>query len=840
MVRFFAFIQRHPGKTLLSLLLLCLLCIPSFLSLQIRSDIESVLPDSDPQARAYKEQLSLFPGAGSGYLVMIDGPGPRQVIAHGLRLADTLKNALPGVRTVVGMDTAWINANGLWLLPPSFLELFSRHLKGAAPHDLLTAVNATLAEWEPDGADARAAGGRSPETWIRGWIDLFLLLRLSPDSMERAVPGALQDAFSGPPVQLSADGTSGWFALYLPGNEIKGRDEFEFVRRLIETVSRLNTGEVRASVTGNMVLAYEESNNIQSEINRATAVASLIMILFLILVFRELPQITAMAVSMAFATALAAGLTALLTGGTIHVITASFLLLLLGMGIDFSAFLVHSAIRSADPPRAVADALRPLALSAGTTVIVFLCLAFTGIPPLVQLGWVVALGLAVTLVISAVVAPAVIALFRSRIRPRPVRETARLSPRTFHVVTAILVVLAAGGIAAFFGSQMETDVRKLNIKRLPAARTLDRMVERFNLYPASLQMVCPRIDSLKSLTDGLRKDPMVSKVSSALDLVPAPAAVPAMEASLQRMRAPAARVRPDSDALKRELTLFSDGLAEYAQLAYVAGRFDLHHYLARETTPGSRLARLTEDLGTGKISGSSMARFETLVGGLLALRMERLCAQPPFTLDGLPAVMRERFFPEDEKSGASLVYVSLHRDIWKREVIDRVRQNLSPRYPVLTGSALLSNRVIDMVVHRGGLALLAALILCTLVLFLDLRSWRRAFFGMFPILAALCCGGYIFYTGHALGVPLLNYVSVCSLVLISGIGLEYSVHAFSSHGGDRAVVAKSLFTSGVLSILGFGGIAFCSHAGLRGFGLTLSLGLAICLVFSFIANAARE
>jgi predicted exporter len=111
---------------------------------------------------------------------------------------------------------------------------------------------------------------------------------------------------------------------------------------------------------------------------------------------------------------------------------------------------------------------------------------------------------------------------------------------------------------------------------------------------------------------------------------------------------------------------------------------------------------------------------------------------------------------------------------------------------------------------------------------------------MFPIMAAICASGYVFYTGKLLEIPLLNYISVCSLVLITGIGMEYSVRALAVDVEGRAVVAKSLFASGVLSIMGFGGIAFCSHAGLRGFGLVLCIGLVICLVFALVVNAAKR
>jgi hypothetical protein len=407
-IRFLAFFQHNPVTTLLILAALSALSVPFFISIHIRSDIESVLPKSIPQAQAFREQMRRFPGGGSGYLVLLEGPGPGAVTKFGLALADSLVRLLPGIRPVVGMDTAWVNKYGLWLVDPHFLKELAPQVQGTTPHDILAAVNTVLENWDPNTAGGRQQARRSPETWLRGWIDLLDILRLPADSLERAAPAALQNALSGPPIQLSADGKTGLLVLFQPAGL---DDEFVFVQQLQAAVSRMNTGAVRASVTGNMVLADEESRTIRSELNNGTLVATLLMIIFLIAIFRELPSIVAMAASMFFSTTVAAGLTAILAGGTIHVITASFLLLLLGMGIDYAAFLIHSGLRSETPIQAMAAALRPLAVGTATSIIVFLCLIFTGIPPLVQLGWVVALGLTITLAISAVVAPAVIGLY---------------------------------------------------------------------------------------------------------------------------------------------------------------------------------------------------------------------------------------------------------------------------------------------------------------------------------------------------------------------------------------------------------------------------------------------
>jgi hypothetical protein len=408
------------------------------------------------------------------------------------------------------------------------------------------------------------------------------------------------------------------------------------------------------------------------------------------------------------------------------------------------------------------------------------------------------------------------------------------------VSSIILILVALGGIWGLSRSHMETDMRALGRKKLAANQIMDRIVERFNLYPAALQIICHQPDSLAGLVAGLQKDPLVRDVASALDVLPPDHDIPLVAQAQHTLQLQAANVHPDPAALQRELRRFRLNLQESAQMAFLAGNFGLQQYLLQEAADSSRLARIEHLLAGGAIPAPQVSRFELIVGGQLKTRLDRLCAQPAFGLRDLPALLRERYYPIDDSSGSSLVYVSLHRDIWKREVFELVQRHLSPSFQGLTGSALLSHMIVDMVLYRGAIALVVALVACYLVLVLYLRSARRSLFGMLPILAAIASSGYVFYIGRLLGVPLLNYISVSALVLITGIGMEYSVRSLAADAAGRAVVAKSIFASGIFELLGFGGIVFCSHAGLRGFGLVLCLGLAICLIFSLIVNATKK
>jgi predicted exporter len=83
----------------------------------------------------------------------------------------------------------------------------------------------------------------------------------------------------------------------------------------------------------------------------------------------------------------------------------------------------------------------------------------------------------------------------------------------------------------------------------------------------------------------------------------------------------------------------------------------------------------------------------------------------------------------------------------------------------------------------------------------------------------------------------LSLFHIVSLQLMVGVGLDYALF-FARRGLDgeeRARTFRTLITCNVMTLLSFGLLAFCRTPLLRGFGITVAVGVvgAICLAFLF-------
>jgi predicted RND superfamily exporter protein len=197
-------------------------------------------------------------------------------------------------------------------------------------------------------------------------------------------------------------------------------------------------------------------------------------------------------------------------------------------------------------------------------------------------------------------------------------------------------------------------------------------------------------------------------------------------------------------------------------------------------------------------------------------------------------MIKDHYFPVDSNSKECLVYIYNHRDIWNPQINAKVKEHLVSKYPSITGVPYLSNLVVEMVLQRGTISLVLGIIACYFLLLIYFKNKKKALVGILPIFAGICHTGYIFYLGQHFNIPFYNYISVCSLTLLSGIGLDYTVYAMSITKSNVSTIGRSIFISGTTTILGFIGLATCSHAGLAGLGFALTIGLAVCMIFTFL------
>ena len=210
-------------------------------------------------------------------------------------------------------------------------------------------------------------------------------------------------------------------------------------------------------MTGRLVIDEVFARTGNSEAARKAAVQALAIVLVLLFVFRSGRVALALMALNGCATVLAMGALGF-AGVTLEGIASAMPTVLLSVGVATGVHVVLSWQRAAigiaperwelERTRAVTEAMRenavPITLSLLTTMVSFLCLNFSVSPPFRQLGNVTAGGLAITLVLTFTLLPAILlALPRPKSSRAPLGRPMAMLARIVTCHRRVLLVLLA-------------------------------------------------------------------------------------------------------------------------------------------------------------------------------------------------------------------------------------------------------------------------------------------------------------------------------------------------------------------------------------------------------------
>lgn len=132
-----------------------------------------------------------------------------------------------------------------------------------------------------------------------------------------------------------------------------------------------------------------------------------------------------------------------------------------GIAVDYGIHVYVAVRRSAEPAAAVRRIIRPVVLSALTTLSVFAAFLFAAVPGYRQLGMLALIGITLSAVAAFFVLPALIG---SRVSPPPLCAVSGPRPRRRHAVGWTLAFLVSLAVAAALALQVrfDPDVLKLD------------------------------------------------------------------------------------------------------------------------------------------------------------------------------------------------------------------------------------------------------------------------------------------------------------------------------------------------------------------------------------------
>lgn len=797
------------------------------LNFRVNADQASLIAPNAPFQQRYEAFRQAFPAYRRTTLVVIDAPSA-SLAAAGARALATRLEARPDIFTSVFTPAAFefYRRNGLLYLPLPELQARLDAMIRAQP------ALATLAN----------------EKGLAGFLKL---LRQAADKdnapppqimalarrLERMARAAAAGETALPPLALDEGDETAERPLQLISVQMREdrtdflspRAKLDLIRAEARSLGLTAENGYSVRLTGNIPLSTEELAQVRDSLGLAGAISVVFLALVLGFGVRSWRLVLIMLLTLAIGGVWSMGW-AMLAVGELNLLSASFAVLFVGLGIDFA---IHFALRAQEdveggqPLRhaltAAAGEVGPaIALGAITSAIGFLSFLPTDYKGFADLGIIAGGGMVLAFLAALTVIPACVALAglpahraagaRFNAAMGAAFRLARAFPRPI-AAAALALLVAAGAIA----TQARFDFSTLSLKNAESesVRTLSELQRRGLVTDYAAYVIRPSLAAAEAAATALEALPSVAEARTARSLIPAdqPRKLALIEETAFLMFAPLSRRGAPPAPVPDDLSL-PPAVPAYAELADALAALDpaaletLNTHLAREID--RELTALAEALSPTAVT----------------------------SLDQVPAPVRARFLAAD---GRALVIGLPAQDLTVTENLRAFVREVRALFPDATGRAVVEARVGEIVVEAFVTALLLAIAAVGTVVLLATRSLIDTALVFFPLALAAAATTAI---GVLAGMP-FNQANIIVLPLIMGLGVDNGLHVLMRYREDgsldrlltsstpRAVVLSTLTTIGA-----FGALGVSTHTGTASMGILLTISMACLLVATVIVLPA--
>lgn len=606
-------------------------------------------------------------------------------------------------------------------------------------------------------------------------------------------------------------------SLLIIAEPVRPATDLAFSKSLMETLERtasdiLSPKEkgVRVSYTGAHPIALSEAKTLRFDM-QSSFITSLILVLILFffayrrwvtLLFAGLPLFGGIQLTMGIAS---------LTLGSLNILTSAFSAILVGLGIDFAIHLYdryhHERALGADIPSAIETTLTQTGegiwTGAFTTIFAFAILYFSRVQGIVELAFLVSVGLLCSLLCIYFVLPSFLIWIDGRKRPysyQPLQTLGLKNLSSFIPKKTFLFLFGFLGITLFltfsaFHIEVERDFRNLRPKEIKSLEVLDRMAKAYG----GKKLEAIAIQEGKELSQLLLKDEAMShslkgyeetgKLESFTSLsqwIPSP----------QKQRKIAESIRKSIDLEKAKknfiITLRENGFEVEEFQSFIQGLEEINRGNEKIYPPETLLASF--DQGPFK---KGIEHLLTKKGETYKLISHLYYQKGRLSLEGL----------EEDLLGIAI-----------------------------TGTERVESEILRIVKEDLFLLTPLALLIVLFLVFLHFRRWRTTFFTLIPLVMGLI---WMVGTMALLGIR-FNFVNAVILPMIIGMGIDNGVHFMHRYleEGRRDVglvlrtTGRAMILCSLTTMLGFGSLVTARYQALSTMGWVTILGMGFCLITS--------
>ncbi len=611
---------------------------------------------------------------------------------------------------------------------------------------------------------------------------------------------------------------------------------------------------VHLSITGKPVINYQDLRSVRRDITTASIVSFILVGIILYLglgsVRLVFAGLTTLLVGLAWTIAFA-----ILVVGRLNMISVTFVVLFIGLGIDYGIqiCLRYEELRARGCPhrdavgRAVQNTGNTLLLCAISTAIGFYAFVPTAYVGASELGLISGTGMLFILLASITVLPAIMLLLPEKknfqLRLSFGAAISQLLVRYPRPIVAFAAIAALGSLALLPKVRFDANPFHMSDQRSEAIQTAMRLFEDTRTPPWTISILTDTRAEADRLARRLKQLPEVRTALTIDDFIPGHQDDKLAQIEDMALMLPPAPV-PGQGMKGEDQHKLSKALADFS---HAIEKLQLNRKMDKdEATTISQLSatlknfrNLLAELGRDPLLQDRLRR--ALLPGLARLftRLQSLMEAEPVNLDTLPRDLVSRYVSADGKYRVQVFPKYDLRNINNLEKFVATVTTIAPNATDQPVTVLMAGKTI---VSAFKTASLLAFILIALFLRLVMSSLKEVMLVLAPLLLAIC---YTMALAVLLKIP-FNFANIIIVPLLLGIGVDSGIHVIerirelsgvSTHILETSTARAVLFSS-LTTIMSFGTLSFMHHAGTAGMGKLLTLSVALMIVCTLIVLPA--
>lgn len=878
------------GKALLIALAITVILGFGIARLKMEMTFYSMLPDKSNQVRDLKEIVENFSYA-SAILVVIDGrsvedPLEAEKIVKGTIDALTLeyKNDIykPYISSVIGkLDMSLFKEHGLMLTKIDDLERMKRSYSDLNLVPLLKHINDDFEAEYSGNSDKLSSEESEAVTQFKGLGDLLELIEYAAegrDVSDSELDEVLDSYMFGDPYIMSNDNRMG-LMIVQPNFTI---NDISMLQPGVDTIEagakRIASDKgIKAGLTGITTVGRDEMVTSSQGLVVSSILALVLILGLLVLIFRmfSVPFISGIPLITGILWTL--GLSGLIIH-RLNIMTAMYIVALLGLGIDYAIHLLSGYIQERDGGADFKAAVENSLIKSGsgiitgalTTAAAFFALTIAKNNLIKELGFVAGLGILSELFVMILMIPPLLAYREHRLVKKGKTDNrifskvkiksdaaAGIGKLLVKAPVAIAVLMSLIIISFSFKAGdvgIQDNLLEMEAKGLESVHLNDEMIKEFGMAPDGLLIISSDLKEVRDLSEKIEKLSSVKSVESLADFYINDEEYEERGSFLKQFILDLDSVdlasTVNAENLLEELYRLEMNLMEMGDMAYMGNMGRLVHTLGNitgidedgvkvEETSFDRLFSMLED-NTEIGASPAMKALQSDVFNKMNQKIRTMASTDKISLDMLPSNIRDSLISRDGDS--YLISISPTQNPWEGAYRDIFTDQMESVTDKGTGMILVADQMNLMAQEDGRRASIFAVIVVFLILVVDFRNIKLAALTMLPLLGSfLTLFGIMALTGIK-----FDFVNIIVVPLLIGIGIDDAVHInhrYLREGKGRmdvviAMTGTALLMTTLTTVFGFASFIPSIMRAMRSTGIVLSLAMTIAFLNSVLLHPA--